>query len=173
MADLDNEAEPIVAALMRGTSVTLAPEGQALLARWALKVAYMAEFLHPAEQRHTPPDHRRLLRAGSFPPDTYVYAAAYNGIRAGWHRLRTFDIYDDLDQPRIVGKGYALTFILGRLALRVLGYPGATGDRPTELDPELLAWERQILPRVEPVVVLPPLRALRDGDLYRFTDALP
>src|SRR4051812_4070180 len=51
MQTLDEEVESIVAALMRGTSVSLDATSQELFTRWALKVIYMAEFLYPAGNR--------------------------------------------------------------------------------------------------------------------------
>jgi hypothetical protein len=172
MASLDEEVETIVSALMRGTAVSLGADGQKLLARWSLKVAYMTEFLHPAKQRHTPPQTRHDLLTGALPPDTFVYVAGYSGSCVVWHRLRTFDIREQRNPSRVVGKGSAQTFILGRLAIRVVSFPGAN-DWPFEIRPERIVWVRQLYPCSTPFLDLPPIRALRDGDLYAFTDELP
>lgn len=179
MDELDHEAESIVAALMRGISVSLDADGQDLLTRWALKVSYMTEFLHPAERRLVPAHHRRLLMDGELPPNTYLWIADYRGHRAGQHRLRTFDIFDlvpgvegDDANKVLAGKGYMLAFSLSQLAIRVLGYPDIA-SRPLKREEAAVPWETQLLPRVMHTVVLPPPKSLRDADWRNFTNRLP
>jgi hypothetical protein len=172
MAHLDKEAEPIVVALMLGRSLSLDAASQQLLARWGLKMAYVAEHLHPAKRRNVPREHKVGLREGRLPRDSYVYAACFRGTPTGWNRLRTFDVYDSSGQT-FEGKGYMLAMILGQLAIRVLGYPEATGKRPANLSPAVDVWVKQLVPQVAPVVVLPPDRCWGDDTLYRFTDELP
>jgi hypothetical protein len=173
MASLDAEVESIVSALMRGTAVSLGADGQKLLTLWSLKVAYVAEFLHESKLRHIPPENRRSLLTGVLPPDTFVHVAAYSGSCIAWHRLRTFDIREKRDPTRVVGKGCAQTFILGRLAIRVVSFPGAN-EWPSEVRPERIVWVRQLYPSSTPFLDLPPIRPLEDDDdLYAFTDELP
>jgi hypothetical protein len=173
MQGLDAEAESVVAGLMQGRALSLGTETQDLLVRWGLKVAYVAQYLHPAHRRFVPAEHRDGLRCGLFPADTLLHVAAYRGRHSGWHRFITFDIFDKGDETRAGGKGYLLTFSLAQLVIRVTGYPGATSNRSTELVPEQSGWVRQLLPRRGLFVDLPPTNVLGDDDFTRFSDELP
>lgn len=179
METLDGEVDPIVAALMRRRSFSLDEEGQQLLVQWALKVAYMVEFLVPASRRRVPAEHRRLARRGILPPDTYLWIAAYIGRHAFLYRLKHFSIFDRVpgvvgrdDQRVLAGQGYILAFSLGHLVVRVLGYPD-TAARPLQPDTEFAPWERQLLPRAFPTVVLPPPKLIHDSEWRRYTDRMP
>jgi hypothetical protein len=170
MANLDAEAEPLVCALMGGRTIYLQPEAQDLLARWALKTAYVCEYLNAPELRFVPAEHRDELRRGILPGDTYVYVSCYRGVHAGWHRRRSFDLYEN--EARVEGKGYILSFGLGELAVQVVGYPDIA-RRPIEVQPEGLAWERRLLPRFANSISLPPPRCITDDLVETYATMLP
>jgi hypothetical protein len=168
MEQLDAEAESLVAALMRGRSLMLLTDGQILLARWCLKVAMTAEYLHPAETRRIPDGHRQLLRGGGLPSDTVIFLASYQGRFLGWHQLRPITV-EDKREPGLVDEGYTITLTLGRLCFQVVGVSFARHGVP-EIPAEGKGWVVQLHPRVKPVMSLPPPRALNDAELLNFAE---
>ncbi len=156
---------------MDGTSVDMAPDGQALLGRWALKTAAMVEFTTPA--RTFSADDRAELRAGIIPDGHSVFLARYGGFRAkGGGRIS----YSPLIYTEPMGSTtlYALTLQVAHFVFQVIGSGKAGGFVLDVVDHGGVEKEAavRIVPGDSGLVSWPPKFALDDRS-YELFEKLP
>jgi hypothetical protein len=162
MADLENEARPLLNKLILGEEVHLSPEDRTLAARWTMKTALTAEFSYGKGSRSIPARHYRSFFMDRLPPlGTHILLACLDpgsGILHRSHRVGP--------SPSRSGRtltGYCSTSAIRHLAFQVL-WVGGSEDAPTRLRTSVTpgtvgAWPRGHLP-----VRWPP-RYLLDEDM--------
>jgi hypothetical protein len=124
MHDLEEACRDALTSMMDGISVDMAPNGQALIGRWAIKTAAMVEFTSSA--RTFLPDDLAALRSGITPDGHAVFLARYGGqrLRAGG-RIS----YAPLSYTEPIGRTtlYAFTMQVAHLVIQAVGSGKAGG----------------------------------------------
>jgi hypothetical protein len=150
MANLEDEAKPILLTLIRGETRVLDESEQVALTRWALKTAMVLEFSHP-KGLAIPPTDRHKLREGALPEHAQVWVALYNGTN------NTLYYHDQHRVPTPDKSGallaYAVTLAVGHVLFHI--WVPATAGRRVENLGALSVMLHQIHPDRSSVTVGP------------------
>jgi hypothetical protein len=174
MSDLETEAEPILAPLIKGEPRRLGIAAQATAATWAVKTVMMAAYTHPKTRVIPPPDYGWLRRNGSPPPRYQVWIGARPKGAGDWptlYRHLGLELVPAEQAPFLVGhepNAHRTTLAIGHLVLHVAGF------RIPRLALNLEALRRSLTP-IWPYpgrpVTWPPEFAVSDAILNGLTQA--
>jgi hypothetical protein len=160
MHQLEGLARPVISPLVQtpmfGRRRGLMPTEQEIIALWAVKTALMCEFLH-TPSRSAPQEHFRAIYRSKKPPiTTTVWVGAYDGRKELDYNHRRLRI-ETTDPSMPYTQGYLTAFLIGRLALYVMGSEEpATMHLSNHAQRAVIeVWPRQhLLPRWPPQVIL-------------------
>jgi hypothetical protein len=126
MSDLETDVKPQMAAMMRGSSITIAPSQQIQLSRWLVKTAMAIEFTNPRAKLFFEPRERRLLAEKlQVPAATLIFLARYMPrpgvvpvpVRTREGDLPMFFPLPDGGEERT--NGHIVTILIGQVALQL------------------------------------------------------
>ena len=162
MSELEEAVKPILRPMLNGIARTLNDGEQATLATWAVKTAWMLDFIDSGHHPVVPKDHYSILMNDKTPPaGVYVLAATYSGTKYGhywWQQSLRFPPEKTAGIPP--PHGYFSTLCIGEVVIQVAGIT-AQGPTIRNLDPSHFV---QIWPYVTRIMWPPPL-VLSDASL--------
>ncbi|WP_166532810.1 hypothetical protein [Blastococcus xanthinilyticus] len=126
--------QPLLTALIEGSSLTVLADGLVRLAAWTAKTAMMFEYNHPPTAGFSAAQHRDLVRRERPPRSTDVYLARFDGPPEVWplHRGGPIGLLPPTGgSAQVIGRCQLTTLVLGEVALLVRSVT------PAELAPVL------------------------------------
>jgi hypothetical protein len=125
MNDIEEEARPHLARMIRGERCLLGPDAQAAVATWATKTSVVARCAHltpdPVERTWTDWLHSQR----SAIPGWRVWTATYVGTEPLWYDGRDISFQMVPIGPKLANHGLLATLAIGYLVLQVIGVEGA------------------------------------------------
>ncbi len=118
MSDLENEAKPILQALMSNDSSALDERQRETAARWTLKTAMVFEAVGGPGWFYCPED-RAVVRSGSIPSGyTAFWAARCINLPGAYSAAN--NLFESADRGTSGVRGHVTTLAVGTLALQVM-----------------------------------------------------
>ena len=148
-------------------SQALGVPSQVMVARWAMKLAMVGEYVQPRHSRYFVQAERAAFKNGGMPFGATVWIGKYSGANNGVHHSAS-GLFTDPATRRI--NGHMSTFAIGQLLVQVFVERSAP-DHPIAVRPG--PWEETLLEIWPPLIehctamggaiVWPPPRSLDDG----------
>jgi hypothetical protein len=169
MADLESEMKPIFLQLYLLTTMTITPEMQEVIARWAFKTTAVYEWVRPGTVTISQDKREAFHETGELPPGTNVNISACNtGDLIAHHAFFRYP-GSGLHYPaEVLGVANTTwtTLLAGRVAFSAFVFGGDEYLDATSV-------EADFAPLVHPTepegVAWPPARVFNDGPAYRQT----
>src|SRR5262245_10660338 len=122
MSDLENEAKPLLAPMMNGTTLDLTTSQQLVIAKWFTKTIMVYEFMDADVKPYFGRQQRnRFYKSLLIPPLTFIFLAAY--MCKGRPLIRTrshqFDLIIDPKKPSAFSvDAFSATFVINHVVLQ-------------------------------------------------------
>lgn len=147
MSDLETGNKPHMLPMMHGRRITLAPEQQKLLSRWAILKAMVLEGANRERNPFYSEEERRLFKppSSSMTVGTRVWIGHFSGL--GFHTGGT-GIFRPLEKIPKAIHGHITTIVLAHLAIQVLTahvLPMFAGRNIIPLDQNPGKWDVSLL----------------------------
>ena len=121
MSDIENDAKPAIAAMVRDISFPLDASQQRTVAMWAVKTAMILDYFSPAG--HSPfysqDDRNQLMNSSTVPLNTFAWLARYTGPATVLSRGKGLWI-GGLPEANGTTSGYVCTIAAGFFAVQLL-----------------------------------------------------
>ena len=163
--NLEDRVKKALPPLITGGRANILPDGQTLLATWAVKTAIVSEHFKPVESG-IPQEDRTWLLENMTPPKQgwFVWIGAYSGVR--WRDLSIYQSRLGLSPAPVASPSaapyyaQATTFGVGHIIFCVVSSDSPTIGMFAGHEPDGLF---QIWPRQERSILWPPMRILDDN----------
>jgi hypothetical protein len=177
MSELEGDAKPLLMPMMFGDFPTVerSPDEQEIIAKWAMKTALVADFFS-TRRNFAPHLAAEFFRTKRPPPRSYVYMAAYQGVKMPLRSYlfvtkMTFPVaytpVGVVEQKPTVFDASVATLCVFHLVLQIIVlHPG---DHAPLGPPQPNTWLHRIWPKRSVAAVFPPGGdALDDSGLEAF-----
>jgi len=131
MSDIESYVSPIIGPMILDQGpVTLGVPSQVMMARWAIKIAMVTEYIRPARARYFSQQERSEFMNGGMPSGATVWIGRYGEENPGVQNSAA-GLFTRPDR-RI--DGYVMTFAVGKLAVQIF-VERSTPGHPVSVHP--------------------------------------